>query len=362
MSPLRVGLDITKASRPRDGIGTYTRELLEALTPHLGTLQLVLYDFESRDRAGELRAGLPGALEAIEIGHAPERDALDLFHATTWSLPPRYRGPLLFTVYDLTFLTHAETHTVANRLACLEGSLRARLRAAHFLAISDTTAAALRRHFEVEPSRLHRIYPGVGSAFSVGDPAEARRRALALGIGGDFVLSVGTHEPRKNLARLLEAHAGLPDALRQTFPLVLVGGEGWRREDLDDRLAAAADRVRLLGSVSREDLVALYRTTSLFVYPSLAEGFGLPIVEAMASGAPVLTSEGGATAETAGTAAALADPRSTEALRRGLEELLCSTEAREDLRKRGRERARDFSWEPSASLILKLYREIGTSS
>lgn len=384
MTILRIGLDITKATGPPDGIGTYTRELLTALIPHLGEIHLLLYDLDGGGHDGhdlrqllhsleveivtEREAAEGGVESGVEIGSSPDSDDLDLFHSTSWVCPPGYRGPLLFTGYDLTFLSHPQTHTVANRLRCLEGVLQARFLDADFLAISDTTAAGLSHYLEVDSSRLHRIYPGVGAAFTPGDVQLARERVAALGIDmgidmgieGEFLLAVGTLEPRKNLARLLDAYGGLEPGLRQRFSLLLAGGEGWRQESLRASLTERPELANVcwLGPVPLADLVALYRAATLFVYPSLAEGFGLPIVEAMACGTPVITSSGGATEETAGSAAWLVPPEDPAAIREGLEGLLGDPETRREHAARGLERARSFAWNRAAAEVVALYRRL----
>ena len=186
-------------------------------------------------------------------------------------------------------------------------------------------------------------------------PEVTQEVLAALGIEGRYVLAVGTLEPRKNLSRLLDAHMQLPEALRARFPLMVAGGGGWKNEELTEKLATV-DHVRHLGAVDRSQLTALYTGAALFVYPSIAEGFGLPILEAMACGTPVLTSNTTSMPEIAGGAALLVDPHDTTAIARQLEQLLTDSVAVKDLSERGLARAQEFSWEKTARATLDVYR------
>ncbi len=360
---MRIGFDAGKAVRPRDGIGRYARELLRALLALDERPELELFALPAEldePRVRSLLGELPGDV-GLHRGW-PTDDPVDVFHATTWAVPPGgprgFSGPLVFTCYDLTFLSHPECHTLDNRLSCLAGLLRAQLADASFIAISEATADELRRHLGVTDDRLHVIYPAPASGLRPLERADARRRlGDRFGVAGKPVVAVGTLEPRKNLGRLLEAWAGLDEALRRAHPLLLAGGGGWKNDALLER-AGELEGVRLLGAVDDEDLGVLYSAARVFAYPSLAEGFGLPVLEAMACGAPVLTSNVSALPEVAGGAARLVDPLDVEAIRRALEALLTRRDERHRLRALGRERAARFSWAETARRTLEVYRTL----
>ncbi len=171
------------------------------------------------------------------------------------------------------------------------------------------------------------------------------------------MLAVGTLEPRKNLGRLLDAYARLDADLRQAHPLVIAGGGGWKNEALLARCAEIGTAYRLEPD-GDADLSLLYSAAAVFVYPSLAEGFGLPVIEAMACGAPVITSNVSSMPEVAGDAAWLIDPLDTEDLRDALDELLAHPDHRQRLRALGRQRAATFSWAETARRTLALYRRL----
>jgi alpha-1,3-rhamnosyl/mannosyltransferase len=185
---------------------------------------------------------------------------------------------------------------------------------------------------------------------------ESERERWGLG-RASYVLFVGTLEPRKNLVRLVRSFLSLSSDLARTR-LVLAGAWGWRSGELRALLREplARSRVVVTGPVGEESLRALYAGAAVFAYPSLYEGFGLPVLEAMASGLPVITSRGGTLEEVAGGAAALVDPTDTSAVSEALERLLRSSEERDRLRLLGRERERCFTWERTASLTFQCYR------
>lgn len=360
---MRIGLDISKALSPHDGIGRFSRQLLEALTTERGDDQLWLYAPVEPVDKGDLRKSLGGFPAGVRFraGGRPDRDRLDVFHSTTWAYPPGLTAPVLFTCYDLTFLTHAEFHTLKNKVHCLTGTLKAHLKGATFLTISRATAEELQRQIGVPANRIRVVYPAPAKRFRRRDGESARRRvAEKLLITQPYLLTVGTHEPRKNLGRLVEAYAGLPEEMRDAHPLLVAGGGGWGDEPILDQIVERPDlvNVRLLGRVDNDDLVALYNAARLFVYPSLAEGFGLPVVEAMSCGAPVVTSNRSSLAEVAADAARLVDPEDIGDIRRALEDLLGDPAERSRLVARGVERAAEFSWRNTAREVLDLYREI----
>jgi len=197
-------------------------------------------------------------------------------------------------------------------------------------------------------SRSVAIPLGVSERFS---GAVAGDAAARLGVTGEYVLAVGTREPRKNLGRLIRAFAELPTELRERFSLAVAGPPGW--DDSEAHALASADaRVVMLGFVDDADLPSLYAGASVFAFPSLAEGFGLPVLEAMAAGTPVLTSDCSSLPEVAGDAALLVDPAAAGSIGAGLARLLGEPGLRSDLAARGRDRAAAFTWERTARATL----------
>lgn len=376
---MRLAIDVSKVAA-RDGIGSWTRGVLaglaalDATPPDLE--RVLLYDLEGRLDEEALRReldplGAPADLFESRIDHRPTPQHLarpdaadaDVFLTPAWRIPTGWRRPLVFVVHDLTVLTHPQCHTVDNRIHTLEGCLRALVAGASFLAVSEATADELQHHLDLPRSEVAVVHNGLDAAFSppAGDEkAQAERLRDRFGLAPGYLLAVGSLEPRKNLERLIAAHAGLPDELRRARPLVVVGGGGWRNESLEETLRAAEARgdVHRMGRVTGSDLLHLYRGASLFAYPSLAEGFGLPVLEAMACGTPVLTSNRSSMPEVAGDAARLVDPEDVEAICGALESMLSNPDELAELSSRGIERAKNFSWTRAVAEIVDLCRRI----
>ena len=228
-------------------------------------------------------------------------------------------------------------------------------RGAGFICPSRATESALEARFPPVRGRTRVIPHGVSAEFVNASPREVAARH---DIEGRYVLAVGTLEPRKNLVRLVRAFAALDPAVRGDCSLVLAGLRGWSIEDLDEVTGASAKTVQMLGFVEDEDLPGLYAEATAFAYPSLAEGFGLPVLEAMAAGCPVLTSDRSSLPEVGGDAAVLVDPTDERAIARGLERLLVDDAYRAELRHRGRDRAAHFTWEHTARETLGYLRSV----
>jgi glycosyltransferase involved in cell wall biosynthesis len=270
--------------------------------------------------------------------------AVDVVHATAVAVPPAGDAPLVMTIHDLAFLADPSAFTRHGLRFFRRGTDLARRRADLVVVPSEATAAECRAA-GFEPDRI-RVVPWGHDA----EPATPEQVATARarhGLPERYVLFVGTVEPRKNLRRLAAAWR----RLGTDVPLVLAGPEGW------GDAGVAGPGIVPIGFVAGGERDALYAGAAVVAYPSIREGFGLPVLEAMAQGAPVLTSTGTATAEVAGDAAVLVDPLDEAAIAAGLARLLDDPSAAAELGRRGRERASTYSWARSADGYLAAYEE-----
>jgi glycosyltransferase involved in cell wall biosynthesis len=280
-------------------------------------------------------------------------ERLDLVHATSAAVPPTRGRPLVATVHDLAFRHYPEAYPAAGRRYHDRSARIVAGEAARVLVPSEATARDLAELYGVDRGRVTITPLGV-EVPDEPDHAGARRLLGELGVRGPFLVAVGTLEPRKNLPRLLdafgEAAAELPDHW-----LVVVGPVGW-----GPRLRPTWDsvRVKLAGRVDDATLHALYQAADGLAYPSLYEGFGLPVLEAMANGTPVLTSDCSSLPEVAGGAALLVDPLDRAAIAAGLVRLAGDAALRDRLTEAGRRRAAGFSWRATAAATWATYREV----
>lgn len=277
-----------------------------------------------------------------------KRDSLDVFWGPSHRLPPKLpsRLPRVLTIYDLVWKKSPETmhfRTLAGERMLFNSSLR---RADVVTTVSTSTADDIAAVFPALRTPVLKIYPGAGAPKS----GNADDAVALTGIAGEFALFVGTLEPRKNLPRLLEAYASLPETVRQRCKLVVAGGKGWEPSDLR-QLAATLNiggNVQFLGRVSDQTLTALYRRCRFLVMPSLYEGFGLPIIEANALGAPVLTSNVSSMVEAAGDAGLLVDPHNVASIADGFNRLATDSELRNRLASHARANAARYDWADAA--------------
>jgi glycosyltransferase involved in cell wall biosynthesis len=286
---------------------------------------------------------------------------VDLVHSTTFCVPSFRLRPkrLVVTIYDLSFITHPELHLPANVAHCLAGTRLAIEQADAIIAISEHTRRDLLERLDAPAERITVTPLAHDPDFArVVDPRrlDAARKRYAL--PEQFVLFLGALEPRKNLLRLLDAYAALPAGLRHDVGLVVAGMSGWLNDPIRERVAELGldKSVHFPGYVDAGDLSALYSLATALAYPSLYEGFGLPVLEAMACGTPVLTSNVSSLPEVAGDAAMLVDPADVESIAAGLRELLESASRRSALAARGMARAAAFSWDRCARQTLEVYR------
>jgi glycosyltransferase involved in cell wall biosynthesis len=286
---------------------------------------------------------------AVERATGP----VDVVHATAVAVPPT-RAPLVMTIHDLAFLADPSLVTRHGNRFFRRGTELARRHARLVLVPSEATAAEC-RDAGFDPDRL-RIVPWGVDPQPVA-PADVDAVRTRLGLQRPYVLFVGTVEPRKNLGGVIGAVAGLAG---RDLDLVIVGPDGWN-EDLDGRLTALAGTgigVHRLGFLPPQELLPLYAGAGAFCFPSLREGFGMPVLDAMAHGAPVVTSAGTATAEVAGDAGLLVEPLDTAAITAALASVLDDPARAEHLRAAGRERAAGFTWDRTAELTAAAYAEV----
>jgi glycosyltransferase involved in cell wall biosynthesis len=280
----------------------------------------------------------------------------DVFHACKLLNPPS-RAKLTATVHDFTCWVLPETHFPKNVAADQRFAERILRRADGIIAVSESTRQDAIRILKVAPEKIRAIYHGIAPEFFSVPRQDSEAVCSRLGLARPYLLFVGTIEPRKNLDLLLDAFERLPRSIREEFDLIVAGPCGWASPQTVARLGAIPG-VRYLGYIAEGDLPGLFAGATAFVYPSLYEGFGFPVAQAMAAGTPVITSEVSALPEITGGAALLIDPRSEADLGNAIREMLTSPSRRQELSAAGRTRARLFSWADCARQSLRFFEEV----
>lgn len=346
ISPCRRWLDahsVPSSSRPTSGSGKTDARIRAAGTKRypwwIRRVALGSYNLTLR--------GL-GNLRRCHLYHEPNH------------IPAPWAGPVVTTIHDLSVLRYPQWHP-ADRVRWYEQDFIAALdRSQHFITVSSFTRQEMIELLDVPADRITPIPLGVRPVFRPMGPEACESARRRHGWPCRYILYVGTLEPRKNLARVVEAYAHLDPGLRRNFPLLIGGVPGWGRDDLDAliRSHGITDHTRRLGYVGEEELAELYAGAHLFVWPSLYEGFGLPPLEAMACGTPVITSRCASLPEVVGDAAMLVEPQDTTALTESMRQVLEDDAVHMALRERGIARSQLFTWPRCVREHANVYRRL----
>lgn len=388
---IRVGIDYTAAVWQGAGIGRYTRELVRALVAQTNAYTYTLFY-----AAGGIEADSPyladlhrlrDAYPHIRVAPIPFSPRhltqiwqrarlplpvelftgpLDLVHGPDFVLPPT-RARTILTIHDLSFLIYPQ-FAAQGMVRYLSSAVPRSLRRANaIIASSLATSRDLEHWLRIDPARVTLVYHGVAPRFRPLPPQATAPVRQRLGLPDRFVFFVSTLEPRKNLVRLIEAFAllidrsaGNGDAAFANLHLVIAGRPGWLYDDIFAAIQRLriGERVCMLDFVHDNDLPPLYNLACAFAYPSIYEGFGLPALEAMACGTPVLTSNNSSLPEVVGDAALLVQAEDVGAIADGLARLVADQSLRSQLRTAGLLRARQFTWEQAAQQVLSCYRQV----
>jgi anaerobic magnesium-protoporphyrin IX monomethyl ester cyclase len=371
---MRIAFDGTALRPGRTGVGYYTEHLLHHLARAAADDELIVVSNRAIDTTSPLPSRVRVATPARRVPRLVWMQTLavtalrdveaDVVHFTNGMLPLMSKVPTVVTIHDMSLRLYPRYHpprrVILNRPLV---DLAARLADA-IITPSESSKRDIVGLYHLDPDRVHVVYEAAAPSFTrVHDPAALERVRQRYGLGDRIILYVGTIEPRKNLPTLIEAFAARRRSGELSHQLVCVGPNGWLSGGIDEQIAKSkvADAITFTGYVPFEDLPALYSLAEMFVYPSMYEGFGLPVVEAMACGVPVITGRTAALSEIGGGAIVEVDRIEPDALGRALVALAGSRDRRDELSGRGLARAATFSWERAARESLEIYRETATA-
>lgn len=366
---MRIGVDARILFEKLTGIGRYTFELSKALvqvsnaklffyTPNIPAVEILRGigpgNFRSSSCGGRLSRML---WSQTKLPYLSNKDSIDLFWGATHRLPQFLPKSIarVVTIHDLVWRYAPQTMRPLSLFVEKKMMPHAIELADLVMADSHGTATGIAEIFPEFAHKVRVVHLGVSKFSSPEDSSVL----LQLKISLPYILFVGTLEPRKNLERLLNAFSMLPHSIKGGVQLVIVGGKGWGEVDIPKLLQkfALQDSVLVLGYVGDQKLATLYANARFLVMPSLYEGFGLPLVEAMQYGKPVLTSRDGALSEVAGDAGVFIDPYSVESISLGLQRMLTDDELIKNLGKNASRRALDFSWDKCAAATMAVFKE-----
>ncbi len=359
------------------GVSTYSRRLIEQLGRQIrqGTefqLTALISDPIFQTEGVHIARG-PALLQQPLLRIAWEQAVIpfqlrqlkaDLVHGLVNVLPLTTTTPGIVTVHDLSFLRMPEKLSPTKRFYLARLCQASVHRARHVITVSQQTADDVMAFFATPATKITVVPNGVDAHFQPGDAAETVTFRQAHALPERFILYLGTLEPRKNLLTLLRAYAQWQSRAareEQAIKLVLAGGKGWDYEQIFTETAALGltEQVIFPGFIPEADLPQWYRAAEFFVYPSFLEGFGLPVLEAMACGTPVICSDAGSLVEVAGDAAWTFPATDVDTLAQSLHSLSTQAELRAELRTRGLQRAQQFSWQRTAAATLDIYHQMG---
>ena len=378
---MRITFDVSPAVHRHAGLGRYAHELLSAelsVAPE-HDYQVLYYAPGGTERPEPPLATLPA--QVLRLSAKPWRMSVllayfagqnmdrwiqggDIFHATDHLLPPLRGSRLVFTVHDLIYLFYPQYHLPLNRWYLTLMLPRFLRRADAIIAVSENTRRDVTRLMGIPAEKMTVIHEGVNPAFTpIHDPAELARVRRQYKLPERYILFLGTLEPRKNIELLLDAYQALLARDSGWPPLVIAGRKGWLFKPVFEKVAALGltERVCFTDWVAEADAPALISGAEVFVYPSLYEGFGLPPLEAMACGTPVIASTASSLPEVVGEGGLLVDPHDPAGLTQALERLLGDADLRADLRARALARAKLFTWEAAARQTLAVYQQVLTA-
>ncbi len=375
---MRIALDYTAGIRQGAGIGQYVRSLVNAMLEQ-----------DAHNRYTLITSGRPTEEQPFPRAQnvrgrsvlIPDRyltilwyrlhfpllanyftGPADVYHGLDFVLPPLSKKTRkVVTIYDLAFLEHPET-AVPSLTAYLNKAVpEAVERADVVAAISHTTKQALINHYHTPAEKITVIPCGVGAQFQrVTDAVLLEETRRTFDLRQPFLFSVGTLEPRKNHIGLIRAFHEVVQSRQSPLILAIAGGKGWMYEETQNLVKELKleEKVRFLGRISERELIALYSMAEMFAFPSFFEGFGIPPLEAMACGAPVITSNTSSLPEVAGDAALLVDPHNVHAIAEAIARLAEDAQLREELRQKGYRQARRYTWSGAAAKMLAVYQRV----
>lgn len=378
---IKIGLDIQPILKDKTGVGWYTQKIVENLQSNIFEFEGYGFNFLNRNRIDDevknlnfnykINSLMPYGVYRriwhilpVSFNALFESDA-DIFHFFNYIVPPKIRGRIIVTIYDMVYKLFPETMARSNYKR-LEKELKSSAdRADKIVTISMNSKKEIMEYLDVAEDRIDIVYPGIDANIYSKDfpPQRFEETKAKYRLPSRYILYLGTLEPRKNIGRIIDAYVLFIKEADEEINLVIAGKKGWMFDEIFKKVEdyGLEDKIIFTGYVDEGDKPLIYKMSDLFIFPSLYEGFGMPVLEAMAAGVPVITSNTSALPEVAGDAALLINPLDVEDIAYAIKKLMKDEALRNSLIQKGQKRSRDFSWKKSAEKLLDIYREVGGS-
>ena len=376
---MRIGINASALVHENTGVARYTSSFLKALSAREEARDTVLFYNYFRRWGGETGGVLPDLGMENKTWRIPERllrlswnlfnrpsverliGRVDIYHNLSFYGIPQQIGKQISTVHDLLFMRFPDSFTASVRDSLTGAVVDAVKRADYIITVSNAAKSDIIEMLGVPENRIRVIYEAPDQAFKPVDDTDILKSIRKkYGIDKDYLLFLGAGEPRKNLPFLMEAYGSLSQDIRQEYRLVIAGPARWGSEAIDAKIKECGIErdVILTGYIPDKEAAALYSGATAFIFPSLGEGFGLPVLEAMSCGAPVICSGISSMPEVAGDAAYKIDPHNVEDLTAAIQALVTDESLRAGFRRKGFDRAAEFSWEKNVTETLAVYHEL----
>lgn len=375
---MKIGLEIQPILKNKTGVGWYTQNIIENLQNDNLLFEGYGFNFLNRNNIMEsllniqfdtkINKLMPYGVyrrlwDMIPVSYNKIFNSkADIYHFFNYIVPPKIEGKVIVTVYDMVYKLFPETMTRKNYNRLDKELTRSISRADKVITISENSKKEILQYFDINEQKIDIIYPGIDNEiytrkYNINDEKKVKQK---YNLPENYILYLGTLEPRKNIIRIIDAYYELNNKIKD-IKLVLAGSKGWMYDDIFKKIKdyGLEDKVIITGYIDEEDKPLLYKMSNAFVFPSLYEGFGMPVLEAMASGVPVITSNTSSLPEVVGDAGFLTDLYNTKELADAIIEVLENEELRAKMIDKGLKQSQKFSWKKSAKKLIEIYKEVG---
>lgn len=368
----KIGLNITPMLGQKTGIGWYTYKIIEKLIERNKNIYIgEVFNFYRRHDINKIRNNIK-KIEIEENIFFPRRlfnklnyifsynlffkKKKEIYHFFSFKIPKKIKGKVVVTIHDMIYKIYPETTQIKNMDKFDKEINHSIIMSDKIIAVSEATKKDILRYFNISEKKIEVIYPGVEDELYK-TYIFKKQSIKKYKIGTKYILFLGTLEPRKNIVNIIKS---FERANLKEIKLVITGGKGWKYEEIFEayKNSPCKDKIQMLDYIAEEDKIALYKGAELFIFPSLYEGFGMPVLEAMAAGTPVITSNISSLPEVAGDAAILVNPYDIDEISKAIKNIIGDEVLKKEMIRKGLEQAKKFTWENSVKKLEKIYSEL----